>query len=1813
MADSIINSGSGFYIGRKFDVQLSAELKHKNNTIFYKEFNGKNPGIVSATTNTILIPDHYFVTGEKLDYRYDGYDVNTTVGAVGIATTSIPGIGVTNKLPRTIYAVKINDREIKVASTLEKSLKRIPETLGIYTGIGNYHYFVGEKQNSRTLVTIDNIIQSPIISTAVTSVLLSNMPGVSDLAVLSGVTSFFSGDLIKINDEIMKINYVGLGDRNTILVRRPMLGSTPQEHFAGDVVTKLKGNFNVVDNTVYFPTPPFGRSPVSDPENRDPEERDYVGLETFSTFDGRVFLRSGFVDSNIAPYDKNYIFDDISTQFLGITTAAVLTSGTQNIAGFSTGNAVVLVNNVFQTPDFIDYGLNESLGITTIYFTGTENRTDEDINTSSIPRGGIIISIASTEGFGYQPLISAGGTSIVSLAGTIQSVSIGNTGSGYRAPIKYEYETKVSTNIPANTNVITLNDTNGLFYSLSKVWSGSNVSIEVSDKISKCSALGIGTTSITIPLLSVSDEEILEGETVLITVDYPKIGLANVYVQSGSSVGIPTAVHIGVSTITNGRVSDVKITNSGIGFTNYLPVAEYVTNYEILTGSTEIPLNKLSGITTSNYISVGVAVTNARIVGVGSTAVTIQNPISVDVLEETSATIKIYDNLELIFDDPLSYNDLWLEYSKDSPSGGIGTYAKVNVTVGQGSSVINFEITNAGYSYGQGEILTVPTGGITGIPTSSGITVVGISTEVGILTGSRTTQANSDEFGSSIAVNYDATKIAIGAVSGFTSTSPTTKVGAVYVFDRSGSTFTEVGILTGKYALDTGDFFGRSVSMSSNGSTIAVGAPIDEIGGTTGTGVVYIYDRVGNNFTGVGTLSGTLSVDLSDRFGYSVDMDSSGNVIVVGAINDEDPLSGTNSGVTYVFERVAGPTFNQIGILTGYYASNSLDNYGNSIAISDNGKTIVVGAINDEVPGSGTESGVVYVYDKNGSLFTQVGILTGSLSSGISDNFGQTVCTNYDGRIIAVGAPNDSVNGNGAASGLIYIFEKTGSSYKQIQVLTGDFATNAQDNFGYSISMTADGNVITVGANQDEFVSSDGSSSSGSSSGVVYVYERRRNNLIFNDDYVKSGIITSYYANKTNDKFGSSLALSAEGKSLVVGAPFDYTNSSGGHSYVFDLDVRSAFREFQIVIDKTFTDEFSGWTFGDLTVFDSIDRLFNGRRKVFPLRKGGKQTTVRTRAGSPIELRYNLLIFLNDIYQVPGVSYNFNGGSFLSFTEPPQEGDKCIIVFYSGTTEVDTRFVDILETIKVGDEITLNDTNESLQQIPRTVTQIKATDVVNTNIYPGPGVSLDPQYQRPVTWCKQTEDKIIDGQIVGKDRTPIEPLIYPKTKIIQSVGIGSTEVIFVENLKTFFDSNNEYEDLGIIKRPQKKIILISNDPIGVATATASVNFQGRVSSIILNDGGVGYTTVPDVSVARVSVDPGISTGFESGDLIGIVTSYQSLNYIFERDIVGNNPNFTITVGRTLTLVINTPGNTFFIQSVPSPFSPVGVVSEGISRNGLQQGILTWTPQKTGTYYYVSQNTPAMTGTINVVRGPSIVDYNVRATATANISNGSVTSIDIVNPGLGYTNIDPPLVIISPPEMYYEKIEQVEYVGDFGWITGIATTSIPGIANTGLIFDFFIPFDSFLRDDNIVTTDTTVSGIASDYYFVLRNSNIGDGLNSLRKDGSIVSYGSSFIDNVYQATKVSIAQTVVAGYGVTTVKRVVVPVENYNGLGNISTYGSYYGDFSWGLIYDLKRSVPKSFSFYNIQNENLSGISSSADVIRINPLKYDNYTGILTST
>jgi hypothetical protein len=116
---------------------------------------------------------------------------------------------------------------------------------------------------------------------------------VDNRLTFSGITSFFGGNLIQINDEIMKINTVGLGSTNVILVDRPWMGTGLSTHSAGDLVRIIEGNYNIVENTIHFAEAPYGPTPIGSITNP-PNDRDWTGITTHSTFQGRTFLRSGY-------------------------------------------------------------------------------------------------------------------------------------------------------------------------------------------------------------------------------------------------------------------------------------------------------------------------------------------------------------------------------------------------------------------------------------------------------------------------------------------------------------------------------------------------------------------------------------------------------------------------------------------------------------------------------------------------------------------------------------------------------------------------------------------------------------------------------------------------------------------------------------------------------------------------------------------------------------------------------------------------------------------------------------------------------------------------------------------------------------------------------------------------------------------------------------------------------------------------------------------------------------------------------------------------------------------------------------------------------------------------------------------------------------------------------------------------------------------------------------------------------------------------------------------------------------------------------
>ena len=138
-----------------------------------------------------------------------------------------------------------------------------------------------------------------------------------------------------------------------------------------------------------------------------------------STFDGRVYLRQD--------YTSNRIFDDVSQNFNGISSSFTMTVGGANTTGIATGSTLVLLNGIFQQPStsnnsdqdysFIQTGAGHT-GITTAVFSGiTTVKTDgsagtivqntSDPNANKLPRGGILVSVASTGGMGVAPLQGA--------------------------------------------------------------------------------------------------------------------------------------------------------------------------------------------------------------------------------------------------------------------------------------------------------------------------------------------------------------------------------------------------------------------------------------------------------------------------------------------------------------------------------------------------------------------------------------------------------------------------------------------------------------------------------------------------------------------------------------------------------------------------------------------------------------------------------------------------------------------------------------------------------------------------------------------------------------------------------------------------------------------------------------------------------------------------------------------------------------------------------------------------------------------------------------------------------------------------------------------------------------------------------------------------------------------------------------------------------------------------------------------------------------------------------------------------------------
>jgi hypothetical protein len=415
-------------------------LKSNGIEIFAKRFNPTNSTILDPSTGIFTIQNHFFSNLEELIYT----PKSTFIG-VGASAMEI-GAGPT-LLPSEVYVIKLSDSTFKLATTKSNAISGIAVTFTSY-GSGNAHQLEMDKKLEKALITIDNIVQYPLLFTPISYTLLNNggqISAGSSIFALSGISTIIPKDILKIDNEYMGIINVGLGTTNVgpitnsgninlVEVTRGFVGSSASTHTDSTSVRIYKGSYNIVDGDIFFAESPRGNPQII-------KDSSNLTFET-SDFTGRVFLRND--------YTSNQLYDDISSQFTGIGRTFTLTVGGANTVGLGTsgGNGILFINGVFQTPTTLNnpennFSIIENTvsGISSVVFSGIRDpdnlniiTSEFDVNQNQTPRGGIIVSLGSSTGLGYAPLVGAAVTAVVGAGGSIVSVGLGTTdnlGSGY--------------------------------------------------------------------------------------------------------------------------------------------------------------------------------------------------------------------------------------------------------------------------------------------------------------------------------------------------------------------------------------------------------------------------------------------------------------------------------------------------------------------------------------------------------------------------------------------------------------------------------------------------------------------------------------------------------------------------------------------------------------------------------------------------------------------------------------------------------------------------------------------------------------------------------------------------------------------------------------------------------------------------------------------------------------------------------------------------------------------------------------------------------------------------------------------------------------------------------------------------------------------------------------------------------------------------------------------------------------------------------------------------------------------------------------
>jgi hypothetical protein len=374
---------------------------------------------------------------------------------------------------------------------------------------------------------------------------------------------------------------------------------------------------------------------------------------------------------------------------------------------------------------------------------------------------------------------------------------------------------------------------------------------------------------------------------------------------------------------------------------------------------------------------------------------------------------------------------------------------------------------------------------------------------------------NGSQMGQSVAVSADGnTALVGGGVDNH-------DLGAAWVFTRTGSTWSQQGPkLFPNNPSPNSSEFGISVALSADGNTALIGGSFDGLN----AGAAWVFTRTGSTWSQRAKLTGAPGENGLANFGQSVALSGDGTVALVGGPSDNGGAGAawlfTGSGSTWTHLQEINPPDRFPASL------NTISRVGTGVALSFNGNVALVGG-----PADNGNGGAVWVYTRPTTSATtwteakKIGTPLDEVSPQAS-GFGNAIALSSAGTNALIGGDDDG------STGAAWVFAGAGSNWNEQALLKGNGVNGSPPNFGDSVSLSSDGNVAAIGASADD-----------TGDGAVYLFARSGTNWTQAGSRLKG-------AGATRSSFGTGVALSSDGNTLMVGAP-GFGNSEVGAMFAF--------------------------------------------------------------------------------------------------------------------------------------------------------------------------------------------------------------------------------------------------------------------------------------------------------------------------------------------------------------------------------------------------------------------------------------------------------------------------------------------------------------------------------------------------------------------------------------------------------------------------------------------------------------------------------------